>query len=189
LWCFYIVLNKKGVKISAVGYRTGNIWRIEYPAMDDWVIYSGARHYHYIDGLDWLILPGDRYIPNETQEITRHDVDEVTLKSRRQLALIMSLWGAIGLISGGVHFSAFLSTGSSVSLSDAIYTSITGILFLIGATFASKGKAIAILFPTICVVVGLIYGLALGRSISVSLVIDIAFMAYPIYLWRRGALT
>jgi hypothetical protein len=60
LWCFYIVLNKEGVKISAVGYRTGNLWRIEYPTTDDWVRYSCARPYHNIHGLDWLLLPGDK---------------------------------------------------------------------------------------------------------------------------------
>jgi hypothetical protein len=110
--------------------------------------------------------------------------------SRRQLSLILFFGGALGLIFGVVHLTSFLSSGSGMSLSDAVFNASFGVLELLAGWLVTKGKAIAILSMAAAILASLVYTFLVGRGFNiVTLALGGLFLVWAITLWRRGGLS
>jgi hypothetical protein len=64
--------------------------------------------------------------------------------SRKQLSLLMFIGGALGLVFGGIHLASYLSSGASISLSDAGFNAGAGVLWIFAGWFITKGKRLAV---------------------------------------------
>lgn len=117
-------------------------------------------------------------------------MEQDVLKSRTQLSNLMFLGGILGLIFGLLHLSTFLSSGSSIALSDAGINAGLGVLDLLGGWLVRRGRLVVILVASSVILASLIYAYVVGRGFNiVSLVLGGLFLAWIVILWKRGGLS
>lgn len=117
-------------------------------------------------------------------------MEQDVLKSRTQLSNLMLLGGILGLVFGLIHLTTFLSSGSSIALSDAGINAGIGALSLIGWRLVRQGRSVAILIAITIIFAGLIYSYVVGRGFNlISLALGGLFLAGIIILWKRGGLS
>jgi len=117
-------------------------------------------------------------------------MDQSIAGSRKQLSFIMFFGGLLGLVFGVTHLMSYLSSGSSTSLSDAVFNASFGILEILAGWFITKGKKLAIIFIVVAILASLIYSFLAGRGFNfVILALGGLFLIWVIILWRRGGLS
>jgi hypothetical protein len=110
--------------------------------------------------------------------------------STKQLSLIMFIGGALGLIFGCIHLISYLSSDSSISLSDAGFNAGSGAIEICAGWFFSKGKKIGILFVVTAILASLVYSYQVGRGFNfITLILGSLFLIWIISFWRRGDLS
>ena len=110
--------------------------------------------------------------------------------SHRQLSILLYLIGASALVFGAIYLSSFLSSGSNLSLSDAVLNALSGGVELLAGWLAGQGKKLAILCVLLVVIAGLIYPPLVGRGFNFAiLIVGGALLTWMITLWRRGSLS
>ncbi len=108
---------------------------------------------------------------------------------RKQLSLLLYIYGVLGLVFGAIHLFAYFSTRSSISLSDALFNAGVGILGLLAGWFFTKGNKLAILVVVAYILASLGYSYLVGRGINlIMLVLGFVLLAWIAMLWKRGIL-
>jgi hypothetical protein len=116
-------------------------------------------------------------------------MDKNKASPRKQLSSLMYIYGALGLVFGVLHLFTYFSTGSSISLSDALFNAGDGILGLLAGWLFARGSKLAILVIVITILVSLVYSDLVGRGINlVTLLLGLVLLGWIAVLWRRGGL-
>jgi hypothetical protein len=116
--------------------------------------------------------------------------EKQALKSRKELFSFLLFGGIVLLVFGGVHFFSYLRTGAGISLSDAAFNGLAGVVSLCGAWLVSKGKFLVILVVLFYVLAGLAYAYLVGRGFNYFVILFGVILIPWMYLLRKnGALS
>lgn len=117
-------------------------------------------------------------------------MDPKIVKSRKELLSFFSFGGIILSIFGAVQLISYIGSGSGISLSDACFNGLAGVLSLIGAWLVSKGKLIVILVVIFYILAGLMYAFAVGRGFNYFIILfAVILLPWIYYLKKNGALS
>jgi uncharacterized membrane protein HdeD (DUF308 family) len=116
-------------------------------------------------------------------------MDAKVEKSRKDLLTYFLFGGIVLLIFGGFQLFTFFKSGECISLYDACFNCLAGILSLAGARLVSKGKFLVLLVVFFYIIAGILYAFAVGRGFNYFIFL-FAVILFPwmYFLRKNGAL-
>ena len=117
-------------------------------------------------------------------------MDEKVVKSRKELWTFFLIVGVAFIIFGAIHISSFATSGSNISMYDAIYNSYFGICFLVASWIVYKGKFIVLIIPILFSITVIAYSYAIGRSFNYfALLYSVILIPWILQLKNNKALS
>lgn len=102
-------------------------------------------------------------------------------------ARILYITGILGLVFALLHLVSYLSSASSLSLLDAGFNALFGLLLLLAGWFLDQGRKVAIIVLVLAVLASLSFGFLVGRGLNFFFLFISGFLVlWVLYLFFRG---
>ncbi len=110
-------------------------------------------------------------------------------KYLKNLSSVMYFAGLFSMVFSGMQMQSYASSHLTFSLWNALINACIGILDILAGWLISEGKKSAVLVIIAAIAASLIFGSTVGRGLNVYMVlIGSVFLAWTIFLWRKGQL-